>query len=128
MSGRRGIRTERLIVIMAGVVLALGVLIVWRLSDGGLSVSTETNRQRVLRQARAQLGPRAEVRLIEAGRGRALCGYVGVRGEDAARAFLSRPNRLLLGDDPLRGEFHDQVARDCPRFPAPPRPTAMSAS
>lgn len=125
---RRGISTERVIAVMGALVLALGALIVWRLSDGGMTASGETDRQRVLRQARAQLGPRAEVRLIEAGRGRALCGYVGVRGEDAARAFLSRPNRLLLGDDPLRGEFHDQVARDCPRFPAPPRPAAMSAS
>lgn len=117
--------TDRVIAVLGVLVLGLGGLVVWRFTDGGASLGGETDVQRVRRQASALLGPTAEVRLLEEGRGRTLCGYVGIRGDGAARAFVSRPNRLLLADDPLKGEFHLAVERDCPTMPAPPQVRAV---
>ncbi len=119
--GARRIRTERVIAVLGAAVLVLGGLVLWRVASGdAVGPIGEAGSARLLRQAREQLGPRAEVRLLEAGAGRTLCGYVGLRGEAGAQGFVSRPNRLLLASDPLRDEFSALIKRDCPRFPQPP--------
>jgi hypothetical protein len=74
----------------------------------------------VLRQAREQLGRTAEIRLLDEGRGRVVCGYVGRRGERAAYSFISRPNRIMMSDDPLATEFQAMLRADCPHLPTPP--------
>ena len=120
MAGRR-IRTNRLIAALGVVVLALGAVCVWVMVRGdGDGASTEPPGRRVVRQAREQLGRTAEIRFIEAGRGRVYCGYVGRRGEPDGRAFISRPNRMMLSDDPLAGEFSAMFKADCPDLPKPP--------
>lgn len=127
--GARRIRTERVIAVMGAAVLVLGGLVLWRVASGdAVGPIGEAGSTRVLRQAREQLGPRAEVRLLEAGAGRTLCGYVGVRGEREAQGFVSRPNRMLLAGDPLKDEFDAMVRSDCPSFPAPPKSAAGAAS
>ncbi|HZV85190.1 MAG TPA: hypothetical protein VFF48_09410 [Brevundimonas sp.] len=118
---RRTIRIERLIAVLGVAVLLLGALVIWATTQGARPAFTEEPvGRRVLRQARAQLGPGAEVRLIEPGRGRVACGYVaGTRGGPAV-GFISRPNRMLLSDDPLSREFRAMIAADCPAFPERP--------
>ena len=69
---------------------------------------------------REQLGQAAEVRLIEPGRGRVVCGYIASGRGGRAVGFVSRPNRMLLSQDPLNGEFRAMIASDCPGFPEPP--------
>ena len=122
--GARRIRTERVIAVLGAAVLVLGGLVAvaerYRPQIEAVGPIGEAGSARLLRQAREQLGPRAEVRLLEAGAGRTLCGYVGLRGEAGAQGFVSRPNRLLLASDPLRDEFSALIKRDCPRFPQPP--------
>ena len=124
---RRAIRTERLIAVLGVAVVLLGALAIWATTQGvGPGFTQEPVGRRLLRQAREQLGPRAEVRLVEAGRGRVACGYIaGSRGGPAV-GFISRPNRMLLSDDPLSGEFRAMIAADCPAFPERPllRPVA----
>ncbi len=118
---RRVIRTDRLIVVLGVVVLALGVVSLWAVSRGaGLSFGPPTATARALQQVREQMGPSGEVRYAEAGEGRALCGYAGRKGDGAARAFVSRPNRILFSDDPLSGEFRELRQRFCPGFLTPP--------
>ncbi len=118
---RRAIRTDRLIAVLGVAVIVLGVLALWFVTQGsGGGFTEEPASRRVLRQAREQLGRTAEVRLIESGRGRVVCGYIAPRGGRAV-GFISRPNRMLLSEDPLNGEFRAMIASDCPGFPeAPP--------
>lgn len=121
---RRAIRTDRLIAVLGAVVLLLGAVIVWgavRTSRSG--VVEEPPARRVLRQAREQLGRTAEIRLLDEGRGRVVCGYVGRRGESAAYSFISRPNRIMMSDDPLATEFQAMLRADCPHLPRPPATT-----
>ena len=114
-------QTDRLIAILGIAVLLLGVLALWATTQGaGPGFTQEPVGRRVLRQAREQLGPRAEVRLIEPGRGRVACGYLAASRGGPAVGFISRPNRMLLSDDPLSREFRAMIATDCPAFPERP--------
>lgn len=124
----RGIfRTDRVIAALGVVVLALGAICLWAVLRGeGVVVAAEPPGKRVVRQARELLGRTAEIRMVESGRGRVVCGYVGRRGEPEGRAFISRPNRMMLSDDPLAGEFAAMFEADCPGLPKPPpTPTAV---
>lgn len=125
---RRAIRTDRLIVLLGAAVIALGALALWFVTQGsGGGFTEEPASRRVLRQAREQLGRTAEVQLIEPGRGRVVCGYIAARRGGRAVGFISRPNRMLLSDDPLNGEFRAMIDADCPGFPEPPAPRAAAA-
>jgi hypothetical protein len=118
---RKAIRTERLIAVLGIVVLILGAVAVWLTTRGsGPDFVQEPPAKRVLRQAREQLGPGAEVQLIEPGRGRVVCGYIAAGRRGPAVGFISRPNRMLLSQDPLNGEFRAMISADCPDFPEPP--------
>ena len=118
---RRAIRIDRLIAVMGIAVLVLGGVLLWLATQGQAPrVAREPVSERVLRQARDQLGPAAEVQLIEAGSGRVVCGYVASEPRGAAVGFVSRPNRMLLSHDPLSTEFRALLATNCPGFPEPP--------
>jgi hypothetical protein len=118
---RRAIRTDRLIAVLAAVVLVVGGATIWFATQNpGAGFTEETPSRRVLRQARDQLGPKAEVQLIEAGRGRVVCGYIAAERGGRAVGFISRPNRMLLSEDPLNAEFRAMIASDCPGFPVRP--------
>jgi len=118
---QKAIRTERLIAALGIVVLILGAVAVWVATRGSApGFVQETAAKRVLRQAREQLGRGAEVQLIEPGRGRVVCGYVAAERRGQAVGFISRPNRLLLSQDPLNREFRAMIDADCPGFPEPP--------
>lgn len=115
---RRALRTDRLIAVLGVAVVLLGALALWfvtRAPGGGFT--EEPASRRVLRQAREQLGRSAEVQLIEPGRGRVVCGYIASGRGGRAIGFISRPNRMLLSQDPLNGEFRAMIAADCPGFP-----------
>ncbi|HWQ85371.1 hypothetical protein [Brevundimonas sp.] len=121
---RRAIRTDRLIAVLGTAALLLGAVILWKAVEASRPGFTEeTPARRVLRQAREQLGRTAEIRLLDEGRGRVVCGYVGRRGESAAYSFISRPNRIMMSDDPLATEFQAMVRADCPNLPKPPPAT-----
>jgi hypothetical protein len=77
----------------------------------------EDGPARALRQVREQRGPGTELRYVQPGQNRTVCGYVGRTGQRAAVAFVSRPSRILFSDDPLSGEFAAMVAADCPGLP-----------
>ena len=126
---RRAIRIDRLIAVLGTAVLVLGGVLLWLATQGQApGVAREPVSERVLRQAREQLGPRAEVQLVEAGTGRVVCGYVAVEPRGAAVGFISRPNRMLLSHDPLSTEFRAMLAADCPGFPeSPPNPVMTVA-
>lgn len=127
MAGR-ALRTERLIAILGVAVVLLGALALWLVNrDSGAGFTEEPASRRVLRQAREQLGPTAEVQLIEPGSGRVVCGYIAAARGGRAVGFISRPNRMLLSDDPLNGEFRAMIDADCPNFPEPPTPRAAAA-
>ncbi len=118
---RRAIPTDRLIAALGVAVIVLGALVLWFVTRGsGAGFTEELASSRVLRQAREQLGPTAEVQLIERGRGRVVCGYVAAERRGEAVGFISRPNRLLLSQDPLNREFRAMIDADCPGFPEPP--------
>ncbi|HEX8470778.1 MAG TPA: hypothetical protein VF633_06675 [Brevundimonas sp.] len=120
----RRLNVQRVIGGLGVVVLGLGALSLWAISHGARpGFSQEQASDRVLRQAHEQLGPRAEIRLLQTGRGRVVCGYLAADSRSSPSGFVSRPNRLLLSNDPLKGEFDQMVAQDCPAFPAPPRTT-----
>jgi hypothetical protein len=117
----RRLNVQRLIGMLGVAVLALGALSLWAITQGARpGFNQEPASERVLRQAHEQLGPRAEIRLLQTGRGRVVCGYLAADSRAAPAGFVSRPNRLLLSNDPLKGEFEQMVAQDCPGFPAPP--------
>lgn len=117
---RRGVTTDRLIAVLGGVVLTLGVLLVWNLTRPGGGFVEEAPAERVLRQAKEILGPRAQVLLVQLGRGRVVCGYVAPNRQVAGQPFVSRPNRMMLMSDPFSSEFRDVMARECPDMPHGP--------
>ena len=120
---RRAIRTDRLIAVLGVAVLVLGAAVLWLATRGsGGGFTEEPASRRVLRQAREQLGQSAEVQLIEPGRGRVVCGYIAADRGGRAVGIISRPNRMLLSEDPLNGEFRAMIDADCPDFPEPPVP------
>ena len=113
---RRAIRTDRLIAVLGVAVLVLGALVLWMTIRNGGVFAEPSPSERALRQLREQIGPTTEIRYLEVGRGRAVCGYASPREDESAIAFISRPNRILLRTDPLQSEF-DQMLRDvCPGF------------
>lgn len=120
MAARR-LRTDRLIVLLGAAVLLLGAVVGWRLTatEGVAPWETPPHR-RALQQVRNRMGPQAEVRLIEQGRARVVCGYAGIKGTPDSLAFVSRPNRILFANDPLVGEFTAMIETDCPNLPTPP--------
>ncbi|MBU1323714.1 MAG: hypothetical protein KJ676_00575 [Alphaproteobacteria bacterium] len=121
----RRIRTDQLIAALGVAVLVLGALVGWRvIATQGVAPWETPPPRRALQQVRERLGPSGEVRLIERGRGPVVCGYAGRRGETGSVAFVSRPNRVLFADDPLRAEFRAMVEADCPNLPTPPARTA----
>lgn len=115
---RRTIRTDRLIAVLGVAVLVLGALVLWLVTQGsGGGFTEEATSDRVLRQAREQLGRTAEVQFIEPGRGRVVCGYIAAERGGRAVRFISRPNRMLTERDPLTREFDQQTRLECPGFP-----------
>lgn len=118
---RRWIRTNRAIAVLGAAVLVLGALVVWRLTyEAGGPFAPETGAERVARQARELLGPRAQVLLVHQGRGRVICGYAAAARGAAGQPFVSRPNRMLLDSDPLSGEFRELMRTECPTLPRGP--------
>jgi hypothetical protein len=112
---RRGIRVERLIAVLGAAVIVLGVLVLWLVSrGGGLGGGEPSAEDRARSQLRQHVGPAAVVRYTEAGRRRAVCGYVSA--DDQLVVFISRPNRLLLETDPLKAEFDEMLRDVCPGF------------
>lgn len=108
-------RTDRLIAILGAAVLVLGLAVAWRLTGGG-EPPPEADSARAERQVRVERGEDWEVRFIQAGRGRVWCGYAGAPG-GAPVAFVSRPQRILFGDDALPIEFAETRDRYCPDLP-----------
>jgi len=118
----RRLTIQRVILAVAGLVIVLGAACIW-LAFGGVKPAVQaTAEDRAGRQVREQRGRGAEVRYAEAGAGRALCGYAGMRGEAGVVAFVSRPNRILFSDDPLPVEFREMQQRFCPNFLVSPEP------
>jgi hypothetical protein len=74
----------------------------------------EDGPARAMRQVREQRGPGTELRYVQPGQNRTVCGYVGRTGQRAAVAFVSRPSRILFSDDPLTIEFREARERYCP--------------
>lgn len=125
---RGGIRTNRTIILLGAAVLLLAGISVLALNQGArFGPKQATPAERALTQVRAQMGPDAEVRYLENGKRRAVCGYAGIAGQKPAVAFVSRPNRILMGDDPLGAEFAEVKAQFCPGF-NPALPTAKASA
>ena len=125
---RGGIGTDQKIAVLGVAVLLLGALSLVALNQGArFGPKQASPAERALTQVKAQMGPSAEVRYLEAGKRRAVCGYAGIAGEKRAVAFVSRPNRILMGDDPLGAEFAEMKTQFCPGF-NPPRPTAKASA
>lgn len=116
---RGGIGKDQMIVVLGAAVLLLGALSLVAVSQGArFGPKQPTSAERALAQVKAQMGPNAEVRYLENGKRRAVCGYAGIAGQKPAVAFVSRPNRILMGDDPLGAEFAEMKAQFCPGFNA----------
>lgn len=124
----RRLNVQRVILVMGMLVLALGALSLSVVYRNLQPPAQPTANERAVRQVREQRGRGYDVRYAEPGEGRALCGYAGPRsttggegsgGQDAV-AFVSRPNRILFGDDPLPVEFREMQRRFCPTFLARP--------
>lgn len=116
---RGGIGTDQKIAVLGVAVLLLGALSLIALSQGAqFGPKQATAAERALTQVKTQMGAGAEVRYLENGKRRAVCGYAGIAGEKRAVAFVSRPNRILMGDDPLGAEFAEMKAQFCPGFNA----------
>ena len=125
---RGGIGTDQKIAVLGVAVLLLGALSLVALNQGErFGPKQATSAERALTQVRAQMGANAEVRYLETGKRRTVCGYAGIAGERRAVAFVSRPNRILMGDDPLGAEFAEMKAQFCPGF-NPPRPSAKASA
>lgn len=114
---RGGIGKDQMIVVLGAAVLLLGALSLVAVSQGArFGPKQPSPAERALAQVKAQMGPNAEVRYLENGKRRAVCGYAGIAGQRQAVAFVSRPNRILMGDDPLGAEFAEMKAQFCPGF------------
>lgn len=112
----RRVRVERLIAVLGAAVLILGVLLLWLVTrSGGLGGGEPSAEDRARAQLRDHIGPEAVVRYTEAGRRRAVCGYVTDQ-QGQLVVFISRPNRILLETDPLKSEFDEMLRDVCPGF------------
>lgn len=112
---QRRIRPDRLIAVLGAAVVVLGLMVLWRVTGGG-QPRPEAAGARAERQIHAERGAAWEVRFLQDGQGRVVCGYAGPPGGGAV-AFVSRPQRILFGDDPLPAEFAETRDRFCPDFP-----------
>lgn len=131
MARRLIFRPSRLTVVlavMAALFVALSVVAVMQGARFGPTPPTPS--ERALDQLQREIGPGAELRYVEAGAGGAVCGYAGLKGQSGTRLFVSRPRRILFGDDPLRAEFEAALASACPGFArrGPGGPSAGSVS
>ncbi|QDH74354.1 hypothetical protein [Brevundimonas sp. M20] len=111
---KRRMRVDRLITVLGGAVILLGVLLLWLVSRNVFSHTEPTPEERAQTQVHALVGPAARVTYTETGRRRAVCGYL--RNGDDVVAFVSRPNRLMLETDPLKTEFEQNQSDLCPGF------------
>lgn len=112
----RRIRVERLIAVLGAVVLLLGALLLFLVTRGGAFGDGEPSAEdRARAQLLVHIGPSAVVRYTEAGRRRAVCGYVS-DADGRLVSFISRPNRILLETDPLKVEFDEMLRDVCPGF------------
>ena len=111
---KRTIRTDRLIIVLGGAVVLLGLLILWLVSRNAFGHQEPTPEQRAQTQVHALVGKKARVTYTETGRRRAVCGYL--RNGNEVVAFVSRPNRLMLETDPLKIEFEQNQSDLCPGF------------
>ena len=111
---KRTIRVDRLIVVLGGAVILLGLLLLWLASRNAFGHSEPTPEERARTQVRSLVGRQAVVTYVEPGRRRAVCGYI--RNEDEVVAFISRPNRLMLETDPLKIEYEQLKSDLCPGF------------
>ncbi|MFC7377078.1 hypothetical protein [Brevundimonas sp. GCM10030266] len=111
---KRTIRTERLIIVLGGAIVLLGLLILWLVSRNAFGHQEPTPEQRAQTQVHALVGKKARVTYTETGRRRAVCGYL--RNGNEVVAFVSRPNRLMLETDPLKIEFEQNQSDLCPGF------------
>lgn len=127
MTAVRRNRFDRLIAALGLLVLALGAVVVWRLAQDGAE-RPESLDDRALRQIRTELGRTAELRYIEPGLGPVACGYAARARGAPAVAFVSRPQRILFGDDPLPHEFAETRDRYCPGFARQPGAATASVS
>jgi len=107
---------DRLIAVLGVVVLVLGAVLLWLAVRNGSVFVNPSPSERALRQLKEQIGPTTEIRYLEVGRGRAICGYASPREDGSAIAFISRPNRILLRTDPLQSEFGQMLRDVCPGF------------
>ncbi len=112
MARRR--RTKRVTTALAAAVVMLSGIGVVAMSQSVLPRFAEDGPARALRQVREQRGAGTELRYVQTGQNRAVCGYVGRAGQKAAVAFVSRPSRILFSDDPLTVEFREARERYCP--------------
>lgn len=116
----RRLNVQRLMAVMGVLVLGLGALCLYAVSQGQRwTLKPEEPGERMISQVRAQMGRGAEVRYAAPGAGPVMCGYAGYRGQPGAIAFISRPNRILFETDPLPGEFAAMKTADCPDLPEP---------
>lgn len=111
---KRTIRTDRLIIVLGGAIVLLGLLILWLVSRNAFGHQEPTPEQRAQTQVHALVGKKARVTYTETGRRRAVCGYL--RNGNEVVAFVSRPNRLMLETDPLKIEFEQNQTDLCPGF------------
>ncbi|MDQ8030266.1 MAG: hypothetical protein REJ23_16185 [Brevundimonas sp.] len=111
---KRTIRTDRLIIVLGGAIILLGLLILWLVSRNAFGRHEPTPEQRAQTQVHALVGKKARVTYTETGRRRAVCGYL--RNGNEVVAFVSRPNRLMLETDPLKIEFEQNQSDLCPGF------------
>ncbi|GAA0617682.1 hypothetical protein GCM10009422_11160 [Brevundimonas kwangchunensis] len=111
---RRRLSIDRLIFLLGAVVLALGALSLWLVTQNGFGPPGPSPEDRARDQVREHMGPGARIRYTEEGRRSAICGYVADEGQ--VIAFISRPNRLMLETDPLRAEFNQLQGDLCPGF------------
>jgi hypothetical protein len=113
----RAITTDRLILALGVVVLLLGAVVLWAATHSWRLADKEPSpSERALSQLREIVGGQVEIKYLEVGRGRAICGYVGDRDGSTGPIFISRPNRLMLSTDPLRVEFDQTLKTVCPGF------------
>ena len=112
MARRR--RTRQATTALAALVTTLGGSASWADAQSVLPRFGEDGPARALRQVREQRGPGTELRYVQPGQNRTVCGYIGRPGQKAAVAFVSRPSRILFSDDPLTVEFREARERYCP--------------
>ena len=114
MSRPRRLDLDRLIMILGAFVVVLGGVAIWLATRGELPFQQEPADRRALRQLQEQFGPGIELRYVETGAGRGLCGYAGGGDLEHDVVFVSRPTRVMTNQDPLPEEFEATLNAVCP--------------